>query len=107
MFYKTPDKVAFARLFLFIFFLKMVITITPILVEFLDKSTVAQVVLQIEIESISGLDDSNEDFLQLFMPDMDGTISVIEGLDRMLSNIANENKIYGFHSSVPTPPPNC
>lgn len=105
------ERKLFSIVFLFIFFLKMVISIAPLIAEQIDSEVVNAVIMQLEIESHSskGADQAKE------------TLTKGEWLSgfnkftfsRPLINLEliryaqfRDLPIRAFYPSVPTPPPN-
>jgi hypothetical protein len=93
----------------------MLISATPMFVDVLDKGTVLQVVMQLEIELTSNNGNSmNEDLhehgVKIFKPDSIDYIALnptVENNGKTRNYLRNEKGICSFHPSVPTPPPNC
>ncbi|MGN0003492.1 MAG: hypothetical protein ACI35V_08660 [Sphingobacterium composti] len=113
MFNKTKRIIA-AKLCFFVFFSKMLIAATPIFHNVLDKGTVLQVVMQLEIElgsqnSNSNNEDLHEHSIKIFKPDaIDLSFNpTIENSGKQRNYLKNEKSICSFHPRVPTPPPNC
>ena len=114
LFTKEYRKIA-AKLCFFIFALKMLISITPMFVDVLDKGTVLQIVMQLEIENTAkGANSNNEDLhesgIKIFKPDAIDYLSynpTIENSGQIRHYLKNEKSICAFHPTVPTPPPNC
>ncbi len=108
-------RILAAKLCFFVFFTKMLISITPMFVDVLDQGTVLQVVMQLEIENTAkGANSNNEDLhetgIKIFRPgDFDFTLfnPTVENSGRIKHYLKNEKSICSYHSSVPTPPPNC
>ena len=66
-------RILAAKLCFFIFFTKMLISVTPMFVDVLDQGTVLQVVMQLEIENTAkGANSNNEDLhetgIKIFKP---------------------------------------
>ncbi|VTQ05975.1 Uncharacterised protein [Sphingobacterium daejeonense] len=66
-------RILAAKLCFFIFFTKMLISVTPMFVDVLDQGTVLQVVMQLEIENTAkGANSNNEDLhetgIKIFRP---------------------------------------
>ncbi len=108
-------RILAAKLCFFIFFTKMLISITPMFVDVLDKGTVLQVVMQLEIENTAkGTNSNNEDLhetgIKIFRPgDIDFMLfnPTVENSAGIKHYLKNEKSICAYHASVPTPPPNC
>lgn len=114
MFQKTQRIIA-AKLCFFVFFMKMLISTTPMFVDVLDKGTILQVVLQIEVEnntnnSNANNEDLHEHGIKIFKPDAIDFLAYnpsIENTGKQKSYLRDEKSICSYHPSVPTPPPNC
>ncbi len=108
-------RILAAKLCFFVFFTKMLISITPMFVDVLDKGTILQVVMQLEIENTAkGANSNNEDIhetgIKVFKPDAIDFLAfnpTIESTAQIKHYLRNEKSICAFHPSVPTPPPNC
>ncbi|HMR18320.1 MAG TPA: hypothetical protein PKA53_03385 [Sphingobacterium sp.] len=113
--FSTTQRIIAAKLCFFVFFTKMLISGTPIFVNVLDKGTVLQVVMQLEIELTTNNGNSmNEDLhehgVKVFKPDSIDYIGfnpTVENSGKTRNYLKNEKDICSFHPSVPTPPPNC
>lgn len=106
-------KVA-AKVCFFVFFTKMLISASPIFIDVLDKGTILQIVMQLEIETNSNSNSTNEDLhehgVKIFKPDAIDFISfnpTVENNGKSRNYEKNEKEICSYHPSVPTPPPNC
>lgn len=114
VFDKTKRIIA-AKLCFFVFFTKMLISATPMFVDVLDKGTVLQVVMQVELELMSNSSTTNNEDLhehgvKIFKPDAIDYISynpTIENPLKKRSFLTNDKLICHYQASVPTPPPNC
>lgn len=105
----TAAKLCFA-----IFLMKMIISATPMFVDVLDKGTILQVVLQLEIENTSKASTACEDvhetgskFFSASSSDYLFFCPLMENSGKQQHYLRNEKLIQAFHPSVPTPPPNC
>lgn len=102
----------YAKLFFAIFFVKMLISATPIFFHNFDRDALLQVVLQLEIENNngkSGLGDQAKDiFTKYYTKDVTFLYSALPSHYLKHTNfIADEERhIQAFYPSVPTPPPN-
>ncbi|MFD1769459.1 hypothetical protein [Sphingobacterium suaedae] len=102
-------KICFA-----IFVIKMLISATPMFVDVLDKGTILQIVLQLEIENTAKGNNPSEDlhetgskFFSSLSSDYLSFCPIVENLGKARHYLKNERLIEAFHPSVPTPPPNC
>lgn len=102
-------KICFA-----VFFVKMLISATPIFVDVLDKGTVLQVVLQLEIENTASGNNPSEDLHESGSKFFNNSTTNLYNFHPSLENtgkerhyLLNEKLFAAFHPSVPTPPPNC
>ena len=98
-----------SKVFLFVFFAKMVISVMP-LFSFLDSKIAVAVILQLEHENKTDKDDFDKDFLKKgfdehtlaafeFRPMQLHEANVLHNLERTLL-------VRPYHPIVPTPPPN-
>lgn len=103
----------YAKLFFAIFFVKMLISATPIFFHDFDREALLQVVLQLEIENNngkSGLGDQAKDiFAKYYSKDLTFLYSTLPSRYLKHNNFIADDKrhIPAFYPSVPTPPPNC
>lgn len=103
-----------AKVCFFVFLTKMLIAGTPIFVDTLDKGTVLQVLMQLEVEQTSkGSTTNNEDLhengAKVFKPDAIDYLTLnptIENNGKQRNYLRNEKIICTFVASVPTPPHN-
>lgn len=112
--FDKSKRIIAAKLCFFVFFAKMLISATPMFIDVLDKGTVLQVVMQLEIEaSAKNTNANNEDLhehgVKVFKPE---TIDMsfyptVENTGKQRNYLKNEKSICSFHPKVPTPPPNC
>ncbi|HLS93964.1 hypothetical protein [Sphingobacterium allocomposti] len=107
-------QIAAAKLCFAIFVVKMLISATPMFVDVLDKGTVLQVVLQVEIENTAkgnspaeDLHEAGSKFFSTTSSDYLSFCPVVENLGKQAHYLKNERLIQAYHPSVPTPPPNC
>lgn len=106
-------RVIAAKLCFAIFMTKMLISATPMFVDVLDKGTILQVVLQVEIENTTQNNNASEDLHEaggkLFTTTSDYLLfcPVVENFGKQIRYLKDERLIVKFHPSVPTPPPNC
>lgn len=92
----------------------MLISATPIFVDVLDKGTVLQVVLQLEIENTAKGNNPSEDLHEAGSKFFSNSSTHHYAFHPSLENTAkerhyllNEKLFAAFHPAVPTPPPNC
>ncbi len=93
----------------------MLISGIPMFVDILDKGTILQVVMQLEIKLMSNNnttanEDLHEHGVKIFKPDAIDYIGfnpTIENSAKTRNYLKNEKSICSFHPEVPTPPPNC
>lgn len=107
-------RIIAAKICFLVFFSKMLISATPMFVDVLDKGTILQVVMQLEVElTSSGANSNNEDIhehgIKVFKPDAINLSfnPTVENNGKIASYLKNEKSICSFHPTVPTPPPNC
>lgn len=94
--------------------MKMLISATPMFANVLDKGTILQVVLQLEVENNTNNSASSEDLhehgIKVFKPDTIDFMAFnpsVENTGKQKNYLRNEKSICSYHPSVPTPPPNC
>jgi len=106
------NRKIYAKLFFAIFFVKMLISATPIFFHNFDREALLQVVLQLEIENNngkSGLGDQVKDvFTKFYTKDLAFLHSTLPSHYLKHTNFIadDERHIPAFYPSVPTPPPN-
>lgn len=110
----STKKVIAAKICFAVFFVKMLISATPMFVDVLDKGTILQVVLQLEIENTAKGNNPSEDlhevgskFFSTSSSDFLAFNPTIENKAQERHYLRNEKLFEVFHPSVPTPPPNC
>jgi len=93
--------------------MKMLISATPIFVDALDKGTILQIVLQLEIENTTSGNNTSEDLHEangkLFANTSDYLLfsPIVDNMGKEKRYLKNERLISVFHPSVPPPPPNA
>lgn len=102
----------FSFVFLFIFFVKMLISITPLIASHIDSKTVNAVIMQLEIESHSSKQaDQTKDTLtkgEWLSGFFKFNFTQPYKLVSFRNYIAIQDyAIQPFYPTVPTPPPNC
>jgi hypothetical protein len=104
-------KTLVVALFMFVFVIKMGISIAPVFL-YLDNKTVSSVILQLEQESKTDKDNTEKDvfkekktFDEYYLHTTDFITFVVE--TKVLHN--QEHCLYkqAYHPVVPTPPPNA
>ncbi|TCV20835.1 hypothetical protein EDC17_1001178 [Sphingobacterium alimentarium] len=112
--FDKAKRILAAKLCFFVFFTKMLIATTPMFVDILDKGTVLQVVMQLEIETAAkntttNNEDLHEHGIKIFKPEaIDLSFyPTVENSGKQRNYLRNEKSICSFHPKVPTPPPNC
>ncbi|WP_205967153.1 hypothetical protein [Parapedobacter sp. SGR-10] len=113
--FNKAQRIISAKICFLVFVSKMLISATPMFVNVLDKGTILQVVMQLEIELTSNNNTTNNEDLhehgvKIFKPDaIDylGFNPTVENNAKTRNYLKNEKSICSFHPSVPTPPPNC
>lgn len=92
----------------------MLISATPIFSSMIDKGTILQVVMQLEIETTSKGNTQNEDlhdsgtkFFNTTSSEYPPYLKGVENNSKQKHYLKNEISICAFHPAVPTPPPNC
>jgi hypothetical protein len=108
---KKLGRKIISGLFLFIFFLKMVISTVPLLVKYSDSEHIIAVILQLEIENnTKETDHSKGKGGKEFCFDTHSALTFSTPLYNFLSKAISVEKhghIQSFYPSVPTPPPNA
>lgn len=111
--FDKAGRILAAKICFFVFFTKMLISATPMFVNIIDKGTILQVVLQLEIESNTNNNSTNEDLhehgIKIHKPDnyYFSFNPTIENNGKVRSYENKEKTICSYHPEVPTPPPNC
>lgn len=110
--FNNKIRIFAATLCAFIFFVKMSISVTPIFSNILDKNTIFQVVLQLEIENNNGAHGDLQEISSKFFNTKSEepfflNETVVENNGKQKHYLKNEKSIQAFHPTVPTPPPNC
>ncbi|WP_245801020.1 hypothetical protein [Sphingobacterium nematocida] len=113
--FNKAKRIISAKICFFVFFTKMLISASPMFIDILDKGTILQVVMQLEVElTAKGSNSNNEDLhehgVKVFKPDAIDYLSFnpsIENNGKQRNYLRNEKDICSYHPSVPTPPPNC
>src|SRR5690606_38697862 len=114
--FSRAQRIVAAKICFLVFVSKMLISATPMFVNVLDKGTVLQIVMQLEIELLSNTtnstasEDLHEHGVKVFNPhsiDYMGFNPTTENSAKARSFLKNEKDICSFHPKVPTPPPNC
>lgn len=112
--FDKAKRIISAKICFLVFFMKMLIAATPIFIDVLDKGTILQVVMQLEVElTAKGSNSNNEDLhehgVKIFKPDAIDYLSFnpsIENTGKQRNYLRNDKDICNYHPSVPTPPPN-
>lgn len=113
--FDKAKRILAAKLCFFVFFTKMLISASPMFIDILDKGTILQVVMQLELElTAKGNNTTNEDLhegnVKVFKPDSIDYISynpTVENDNKQRNYLKDERLICHYQPSVPTPPPNC
>lgn len=112
--FNTIQRKISAKICFFVFFTKMLISASPIFINVIDKGTILQVLMQLEIETNTSSNSINEDLhehgVKIFKPDAIDFFSfnpTVENNGKSRNYKKNEKEICSYHPSVPTPPPNC
>lgn len=104
MFKRIVNK-SISGIFLFIFFMKMAISVAPLLIGEMDGRSVYTVIMQLEIEheSPKGAEAKWEEFQMLNYFSFSRPV-----LDLLHSKLHRfeDSHVQSFYPSVPTPPPN-
>jgi hypothetical protein len=99
----------FSNIFLFIFFVKMMITLTPLIKNHFDREIMNAVIMQLEIENNAkgGSDTSKELFKDYLFSLTNSNFSRVLQCLIATPSVDNEDAhLRTFYPSVPTPPPN-
>ena len=91
--------------FLFIFLVKMIISVAPVLIDNMDEKSVYTVIMQLEIEheSPKGAEAKWEEIQSLHQ--FSFALHALDVIHFSVSGFA-KNPVQSFYPSVPTPPPN-
>jgi hypothetical protein len=104
---KELNKKVFSFIFLSIFFVKMVITVAPLIAITLDAKSVYAVIMQLEIESAQGSDKMKETVKEYFQNSPSINLAGSQQLLTSRADIPDDDGHFrSFYPSVPTPPPN-
>ena len=103
------SKKVISHIFLFIFFVKMMITLSPLIIKHFDRDVMNAVIMQLEIENnAKGGSDLSKELVKDYVHS-----AVNDNLARVLQSLTptpfvdNEDAhLRTFYPSVPTPPPN-
>ncbi|SDM94600.1 hypothetical protein SAMN05421813_1303 [Daejeonella rubra] len=109
---KELARLIFSIVFLFIFFIKMVISIAPLLADHLDSKIVNAVIMQLEIETHSskGADQAKDSLNKgewlsgLYKFNFEQPHKLIANKEYIAMQ---DYHIEAFYPTIPTPPPNC
>jgi hypothetical protein len=105
------SKILVSALFLFIFLVKMGISLAPLFSN-IDSKTAAAVIMQLEHETKSDKDDLTKDtikeknvFDDYLLISFEHQHYIIE--QKVLFNLEKSLYIQSYHPTIPTPPPNA
>lgn len=108
---KELARVIFSGLFLFIFFVKMVISIAPLIVKHCDKKSINAVIMQLEIENNTKESDQAKEKVE---KDYVNPLKFLVLDSRFTQSLESKTPTFNdmghkqsFYPAVPTPPPNC
>jgi len=107
---KSFNKKVFSLLFLTIFFLKMVISVAPLIIAHFNKQTVHAVIMQLEIENDSKSNDLKENTVKEYFTLNNFGFTLSHPIQLVLPSMISfdHNKhVQAFYPPVPTPPPNA
>lgn len=109
---KSLARLIFSFVFLFIFFVKMFISIAPVIANHLDSKIVNAVIMQLEIETNSskGADQAKDSLTKGEW--LSGLYKFnFEQAPELIANkkysAMQDYRIESFFPTIPTPPPNC
>lgn len=109
---KEFQRTLFSIFFLGVFFVKMLISAAPLLVEHIDSKAVMAVIMQLEIENNSEK-SSPEKAKELSLKEFCTTLpdftfsNPIKHLSGTPAHIQDDEHVQTFYPAVPTPPPNA
>jgi hypothetical protein len=103
---KKIVKKSFSWVFLFIFAMKMAISVAPVLIENMDERSLYSVIMQLEIEHESKRSSEGKWEEVQSLHQFRFSQPALEVLYRGASCFEN-NPVQSFYPSVPTPPPNA
>ena len=99
----------FSIIFLTVFFLKMVISVAPLVISHFDKKAVNAVIMQLEIENNSKSNDVKESSVKEYFTLSQFRLALTHPLQLILSSmisVDHDKHLQAFYPAVPTPPPN-
>ena len=106
---KLIFKKLFSCIFLFIFFVKILITLTPLITEHFDPKTMHAIIMQLEIENSKGEDTTKDSLKKEYVGEI--SLADFSRFHHHSNSIEftddEDNHLRTFYPSVPTPPPNC
>jgi hypothetical protein len=103
------EKKLFSIIFLGVFFLKMLLTIAPLIAAQFDKQQINAVIMQLEIESNAKSNDVKESSAKEYFTLNCFKFSLLHPTRFMLPemiSVDHGKHVRAFYPSVPTPPPN-
>lgn len=104
-------RLVFSILFLFVFFVKMGISIAPLLLS-IDKETVSAVIMQLELENSKDTSENAKDLQKVFKKGSElnliyeFAINPLSEESLLKYHFNSKEYTTSFYPSVPTPPPN-
>jgi len=109
---KESARLIFGLVFLFIFFVKMVISIAPLLADHMDSEIVNAVIMQLEIETNSskGADQAKDSLTKgewlsgFYKFNFEQPHKLIAYKEYIA---LQDYHIEAFYPTIPSPPPNC
>lgn len=106
---KDIAKKLFSILFLSIFFLKMVISVAPLIIAHCDRQTVNAVIMQLEIENNAKSNDVKETSVKEYFTLSSFGFTLLHPIQLILTSmisVDHDKHVQAFYPPVATPPPN-
>ncbi|MBC7913913.1 MAG: hypothetical protein H7Y07_07305 [Pyrinomonadaceae bacterium] len=100
----------FSILFLSVFFMKMVISLAPLVIVHFDKQAVHAVIMQLEIENNAKSNDVKETSVKEYFTLSSFGLVLLHPTELILIsmiNVDHDKHVQAFYPPVPTPPPNA
>lgn len=98
-------------MFLFVFFLKMGISVAPLLLS-IDKETVSAAIMQLELENNKDTSENAKDLQKVFKKGSEinliyeFAVNSFSEESRLKYHFSSKKYTTSFYPTVPTPPPN-
>lgn len=106
---KPIAKKVFSVIFFTIFFIKVVISIAPLVITHFDKHTIHAVIMQLEIEHSAKSNDVKETSAKYYHNVYNVSLALSHSIQLLMdtkNGLEHNKHVSAFYPSVPTPPPN-